>query len=105
MLIGITSICVNVVITTSVTVGIIAGITSVRIVLIWVLKSAAGLLVSVEDSNELALGLALGVAVLGFLRGGPFGGIPVNKYALGHHSITMYTKVRIKLKHISRLYI
>ena len=92
-------------ITTSVTAGIIAGITSVTIVVIWVLKSAAGLLVSVEDYIELVLGLAIGAAVLCFLRGGPFGCIPVNKYELCHHSITMYTKVRIKLQPISRLYI
>ena len=97
VLFGIIPICVNVVITPSVTAGITAGITSVTIDLICALKSAAGLLVIVEDSIELVLGLALGAAVLRFLRGGPFGGIPVNKYELGHHSITIYTKVHRKL--------
>ena len=50
-----------------------------------------------KKSIELGLGLALGAAVLRFLGGGPFGGISVNKYEIGHQSITMYTKVHIKL--------
>ena len=83
--------------------GIIAGNISVTIVQCWYLdRPAAQLLVSVEDS--IVLGLALGAAVLRFLHGGPFGGIPVNKYELGHHSISIYTKVHIMLKAISRLH-
>ena len=46
-----------------------------------VFMSAAGLLVSVEVTR----GLALGAIIRRFLRGGPCGSIPVNKYELGHH--------------------
>ena len=34
---------------------------------------------------EVSIGFALGAVIRRFLRGGPFGSIPVNKYELGHH--------------------